>query len=295
MQENFKPSKQFLIRGGVAVITLTLILIIQTDWFRALFNKQPLPPISPNTTIGELTAKDTNGNGITDWEEKLWGLDPTALYTDGVPNKTIIEQKKLALGITDSTEPENETDALARELFSITAALGDSGQLTDEELATVGERLADSVEFGNTVNTYSLKDVRTVSTTTTSLNAYYNNFSTLAAKHADMGSEIETFVQALETGDTSSLYSFSMIQNDYDRYARELIALEVPIGVQKTHLDITNSIYGLSMAVKYMGEFADNGANALAGVTLYKIHDARLVLATNELHAYFVKYGILNQ
>src|SRR5690348_17285703 len=107
MKEEFRPSKQFLIRGGIATGIVALILIVQTDWFRALFNKPPLPPTTSDKTVGEFIAKDSNGNGIADWEEKLWGLDPTALYTNGVPNKQIIEEKKHALGVSDkNAEPE---------------------------------------------------------------------------------------------------------------------------------------------------------------------------------------------
>ncbi len=295
MNEQNRPSKQFLIRGGIATGIVAIVLIVQTDWFRALFNKPPLPPVVSTKTVGEFIAADTNANGISDWEEKLWGLDPTVLYTDGVPNKTIIEQKKLALGVSSDTEPANETDALARELFTIATALGQSGEITNESLAAVGTRLAESVEFGDMVNHYSLKDIHTVPTTSESLSVYYDRFSSLAATHAEANSEIDILVQALETGDTSGLESFSTIKNDYTQYAKELAALPVPIGAQKMHLDITNGIYNLSLAVQYMSEFSDNGANALAGVVLYKISDAHIVLASQDLHSYFAKYGILDE
>ncbi len=45
MTQAFRPSKQFLIRGGMATLIVAIILIVQTDWFRALFNKPPLPPL----------------------------------------------------------------------------------------------------------------------------------------------------------------------------------------------------------------------------------------------------------
>ncbi len=295
MPERSLPSKQFLIRGSIAIGIVAIVLIVQTDWFRALFHKSPLPPAASNKTVGDFVSQDSNGNGIADWEEKLWGLDPTALYTNGVPNKQVIEERKKALGITAADAPANETDALARELLTITTALGTSGELTDESLASIGARLAESVEFQQYVNHYSLKDIQTVPTTGASLQQYYGAFGTIALKHANSASEIDILVTALESGDFSGIERLEPIIEEYTRYARELVSLPVPVGLQRQHLEITNSIHGFSVALRYMTELSDNGANALAGVALYKISDARLFTASEEMRTYFTRYGILSQ
>lgn len=295
MNEQTRPSKQFLIRGSIATGIIAVVLIVQTDWFRALFDKAPLPPITDNKTVGDFIAKDSNGNGIPDWEEKLWGLDPTALYTDGVPNKQVIEDRKKTLGITAPTEPENETDALARELLTITAALGTSGEFTSESLAAVGARLAESVEFQTAINHYSLKDLSVVQTTSDSLRRFYLAFGTIAKKHESSASEIDILAQALESGDFSSIDKLAPIKKEYETYAKELVALSVPIGLQGEHLEIINSIYGMSVALDYVSELSDNGTHALAGIALYKISDARLFAASDSMHKYFVRYGILSQ
>ena len=294
MSESSRPSKQFLIRGAIAIGVVALIFVVQSDWFRALFNKSPLVPTVSNKTVGEFISQDSNGNGISDWEEKLWGLDPTVLYTDGVSHKSIIEERKRALGVADaSAMPENETDALARELLIITAALGTSGELTDESLAAVGAQLAESVEFQRTANHYSLKDLRTVQTTSASLEAYYDAFTALARKYQAGASEIDIIVTALDTGDLSSIGALESIKASYEKFTRELVSLPVPVGLQRHHLEIINSIYGLSIALSYIQELSDNSANALAGVALYKINDARLFMANQEIQAYLQRYGIL--
>jgi len=294
MNETFTPSKRFLIRGGIATGIVLIVLVVQTSWFRALFNKAPLPPIVTDKTVGEFIAQDTNRNGIADWEEKLWGLDPTVLYTNGVSNKVIIEQKKAALGINeDEGAPINETDALARELLTITLALGQSGEFSKESLASVGARLAESVEFQQYTNHYSLKDIQSTQTTTASLSTYYTSFSRITKKYASTTSEIDILVQALETGDMSNIESLASIKTSYEKYSKELVALSVPIGLQAQHLEIVNSVYGFSVAIGYLMELEDNGANALAGVALYKINTARLDEALAEVETYLTRYGIL--
>ncbi len=293
MEPSSRPSKQFIIRGSIATGIVAIILIVQTAWFRALFNKAPLVPINPNETVGDLITRDTNENNIPDWEEKLWGLDPTVLYTDGVPNAEIIAEKKKALGVIPSGMPENETDALARELLTITSALGQSGELSDEALAQVGAQLAESVEFQQYENHFSLKDVRTVQTNSTSLTNYYNSFGAIARKYAASASEIDIIAKALENGDFSNLSQLENIESQYEQYAKEAIALSVPVGVQLIHLEMVNSIYGFSIATGFMRELSTNGANALAGIALYKINDARFTNASEALRTYLTRYGIL--
>ncbi len=294
MKENFRPSKQFLIRGAIAFGALAIILMVQTDWFRSLFHKAPLT-VDSTKTVGEFVAQDTNGNGIADWEEKLWGLDPTVLYTNGVSNKSIIEEKKRALGITeaDNGAPQNETDSLARELLTISAALGQSGEITQDSLAAVGARLAESVEFQQESNHYSIKDFSTVQTSTATLTAYYATMGKLSSKYERGGSEIDVISAALESGDTSGLSQLDPIKKSYEAYAKELTALPIPVGVERMHLEIANSIYGAARAIGYMQELGDNGANALAGVALYKIYEAKLSLAVTDLESYLKRYGIL--
>ena len=54
-----------------------------------------------NLTIKDLVNKDTDRDGILDWEEGLWGTDPTKKETTlGTPDKVAIENlKKQARGV----------------------------------------------------------------------------------------------------------------------------------------------------------------------------------------------------
>lgn len=297
MSESFRPSKQFIIRGSVAIAIVAIILIVQTDWFRAIFHKKPIEPAVAPQTVGDIVGTDTNKNGIPDWEEKLWGLDPTVLYTNGVPNKQIIDQKKQALGLkTDSnTTDGNETDDLAQQLLTITTALGQSGQVTDADIQTIATKLADSVEFQNESMHYSLKDLQTVQTTTASLQAYYKAVAAVAAKYDTGAADIDVVITALENNDTSGLSALKDTKDWYQQYARALVATKVPVGIENYHLDMTNDVYGISVAIGYLSELPENGANALTGVALYKIYDQKLTAALTNIKNYLTRYGILNQ
>ena len=72
MEHTNAPSKQFLIRGGIAIAIIAIVLVVQTNWFHNLFHKTKKtdPSALESTSINDITSKDTNGNGVPDWEEK---------------------------------------------------------------------------------------------------------------------------------------------------------------------------------------------------------------------------------
>lgn len=293
MTEYSRPSKQFIIRGSIAVGIVAIVLVVQTDWFRSIFNKKPLPDVVPAETVGDLIVKDSNGNEIPDWEERLWGLDPTVLYTNGVPNKTIIEEKRNSLGVNAETEPQNETDALARQLLTITAAIGQSKEVTPETLSDVASKLADSIEFKEISNTYSLKDLSTIPTTSASLKTYYERMRMVSEKYSTDIAEMDLFIQSIETEDYSRLGTLLDIKKRYEQFARELTTVAAPIGLADLHLDLVNNINGIAASLGYLSELGTNSANAFAGVALYKVYDAQLTQTTIELEEYLKRYGIL--
>ncbi len=296
MSDHIHPSKQFLIRGGIALGIVALILLIQTNWLHRLFQKKNTPASAPVVTVSDITAQDSNGNGIPDWEERLWGLDPTVLYTNGVSNKEIIDAKKKALGVTDATTgtPTNETDAIAQKLFSITTALSQNSTVDDASLQKIATQLGSSVNIASVGNTYSLKNIRRVATSPVSLTTYYKNFNAIITKTDLNQEDVTIIVNAAETGDYTQLPALTQTGATYLALAKQLNTLAVPIGVAQYHLDIINSFAGMATSFTYLQQMPDNGTQALVGVALYKVYSTRGQTALYNLHDYLVKYGILS-
>lgn len=296
--KNNLPSKKFLIRGGIATAIIVVILIIQTAWFRALFNKKPLPPTIKveSATIGSLVGKDSNSNGIADWEEKLWGLDPTVLYTNGVSNKQIIDKKKKALGVTDTgTETENETDLLAKQLFTITSAVGQSDQSSAEALKSIGADLGNGVDLKQISNHYTRTNITTVKTSTASLTNYYSALSKIISAYDDESVGINIVISALETGDTSRLPELKNTGTMYMSLAKQLQKTPVPIAVAEQHLTLMNGFYGIGQSFSYLLQMDDNGVYGIVGIGIYKEYATKVDQAFSDLRDYFIQYGILKQ
>lgn len=289
-----RPSKQFIIRGSIAVGIVVIALVVQTDWFGGLFDTKPLPVMDPNTTVGDIVTQDTNGNGIADWEEKLWGLDPSVLYTNGVPNKQIIENKKRALGATDANaNPINDTDRLARELYVLALALGQSETVDQEVLAQISAKIGTSINIKEATNRYSLKDLRTVTSSDRSLRTYYAAMTALVEKHKTDTKDIAIIISALETADTTQLPQLAQSAATYAAFAKDMSALSVPIGVAPYHLAMMNSIAGIAESLPYLVQLNDNAIASLIGIALYRQYNLQLTTALINTEDYLSKYGIL--
>ena len=292
------PSKQFLIRGGIALGIVAIILLSQTAWVRGLFHKKP---VNKNpVVIGDLIAKDSNGNGIPDWEEKLWGLDPTVLYTDGESNVQIIRDKEKAAGITpDTSTPQQltETDQLAQTLFSLTSAVGQSDNSDDTNNTTIANaatQLGASVPIQNVENHYSLKDIKTVKTTPQSVAAYQKQLAAILDKYNPNTADINVVVQALQTGDFSNLGELVDAAAVYRTFAQSISHVPVPISAASMQLDIMNGFYGMADSFQYLLGIENDSIQGLSGIVAYRKYDLMLESALTDMHTYFVQYGILS-
>jgi hypothetical protein len=292
-----RPSKQFIIRGALAIGSVAVLLLVQTNWFRALINKDPLQQTPTNDlTVGDVIDKDSNGNTIPDWEEKLWGLDPTVLYTNGVPNSQLIEDKKRALGVTTAANEStlNETDRLSRELYTLATALGQSGEVDNATLEQIAAAFGSSIDTERVTNQYSVKDIQTIKTTTQSLTTYTKQLTTILERYDKNQADIDVVITALETGDESGLADLDTTKAHYRALARELKAVPVPIGIALYHLSMINGITGIAESFTFIQELSENGIGALIGVATYREYSAMFDTAALEMAQYLTDYGILS-
>lgn len=293
---SIKPSKRFLIRGGIATSIIALILIVQTNWFLGLFNKKNSQNLAvSDATIGDIVGKDSNGNGIADWEERLWGLDPTVTTTDGVSNKVIIEGKRKNLQSPDSqNEPLNETDKLARDLFGFTNALSNEPSINKENLSALAAKLGQKGVQINTLPVYVLKDLKTSQTTVRNLTAYKKTLLEVLSKNKSTAPELDLLIQGIENGDYSNFDDFDRTISYYNSVAKSLIKITVPIGVAQYHLDIANGMAGIGNSFQKIKTLEDNGLSALVGLSEYRYFDNQITFSIEKLSAYMEQYGIIN-
>ena len=290
------PSKQFLIRGGIAIAVVALILISQTSWAKNLFHKKN-GNAKNAVVVGDLIAKDSNGNGIPDWEEKLWGLDPTVLYTDGKSNVQIIAEKKAAAGIKGNNDSETltEADQIAQSLFSLTSAVGQSDDAnSDTTIQNAAAKIGASVPIQTVTDHYTLKNLKVVKTSPQSVVAYQKKLAATLGAFDPNTADINVIVEALQTGDFSNLPALADAAVTYRAFAQNISAIPVPVSAAQYQLDIINGFYGMADSFNYLVEIQDDSIAGLSGIVAYRKYDLRLEGALTDIHTYFVRYGILS-
>ena len=76
---------KFIIITSIVVVLLVIIYVVffmpSNGEIFSTGNKKNTPLKVENQTITELIQKDSDGDGVMDWEEGLWGTDPNNTKT----------------------------------------------------------------------------------------------------------------------------------------------------------------------------------------------------------------------
>ena len=201
--KKYLPSRKF-----IAIVTLIVVFIalfftikgvISLFHSRKVFKSNGLVPV----TVGEVIQKDSNYNGIADWEEYLWGLDPTK---NGPENKEYISSKKAVLAQsgsistpTDDSKAISENEALSREFFATIVSLQQTGSLDENSLKSISDSIGQKIIATPIADVYIKANLKIVADSTKANNAYYDAYNALVNKYAneDMGSELTLISQGL--------------------------------------------------------------------------------------------------
>src|SRR6476620_135431 len=115
--KKYLPSKKLvfitLISFAVLGIVFFFIGVKKKNDAIALQNSSVENIKGQSVTIKDIVEKDTDGDTIPDWEEVLWGTDPSKKDTndDGIPDNVEIEKKKQALGADNTPTAGDNGDA----------------------------------------------------------------------------------------------------------------------------------------------------------------------------------------
>lgn len=231
----------------IVFIVVLIILFFSIKGIISFFKNRKIINNGPaQITVGEIVQKDTNGNGISDWEEYLWGLDPNK---DGDENKAFITAQKEALAqnniipATDNAEKITENEALSRQFFATIVSLQQTGELDDESIQSVTGAIGETVKTTDIPDIYTLNMLTIQNDSLIANKAYYDELSKLVIKYegSDIGSELTFVIQGLNNQDPQALYAAKTVATAYQSFGKELINIPVPRAISSTHLSVANN------------------------------------------------------
>lgn len=300
--QDYLPSKEFQKRLLAIVIIVCAILLIGfvvkliskgIDAYK--INKQikqlpvELRSQVDTLTLGDLQKKDSNSNGILDWEERLYGLDP---LTNGEENKKIVEAKRKLL--RDSAA-DNEAGAVTgqtsdfnREFLSIIGSLQTTGALSDDALQNIANSIGGKLIDQEQKEIYPLSSFTVIRDSDIAMDEYQrlsnielNKLSTVPM----MGHEMEFIGENLRSGDPLFLAPLDNISNAYKSFAEVLVKVPVPESLVVAHKALVNSSMYISKSLLMIQKVNTDPMTALQGVASYNTHFIIMNESLDELAA----------
>lgn len=238
---NFLPSKK------IQIAILVIILLSVVYFFRkeiiALPKKVSTAIVATTITIPEPVVqqnntalsidRDTDGDGITDWQETLIGSDALTPNTPGeIPNEVIT----LIQSTADSVSLE---DKLALSIYerSQNNPMGNSYE-ENLQAATSKELLDLANSLDQQLTTYTVKDLALDNVTPELTNTYLVSMSKIIISlQADKLTLQSIYPFLLEKKGSVNTYRNILVVN-----LKKLLTMNVPSDYIEIHLSITNSI-----------------------------------------------------
>lgn len=273
--ENIKkilPSKKV---GSVVLSVLVIFVAILS--YMSFKNVSYNSSTSDILTVSGAIDKDTDADGVPDWEERLWGTDPRNNDTDGdgVPDFTEIASRKDSLaaanGFGTSTYTLSETDIFARELFVTYSALSEQGSLkgtASDGLASAA--LSTAAKNVPKIILNSATDLKIVPQTESSNKIYRQSITDLSkVKGGVLGTEFALVNQGVIQNNGDVLRDLTSYTDAYNAYKVALLKIPVPANQVENHVRLLNNLNYISNTLPQMSYIQDD---VIKGVPLYTVY-----------------------
>lgn len=277
------PSKRFLIALGTAVglIVVTLGVIEGVKFIKnKRIEKQEakqkiisdLVVLRAQQGLDVLAVQDSDSDGLPDWKEALWQLDPKNPDSDGNGVKDGEQIKLLERDLQKESGLAGEKelkpiDQISRDIYTAVTVLQQSGQLTPENTDALVDQINSSIENSVQVQQYTQDDLIIVPSTEQSKTGYQNLLTrTLAPIRT---SDINTITETLVVTNPEDINPeiIAGILKKYETINQNLLAMKVPSDLLGRHLNLVNTMQFLYSNLKSISEGRDDPLAGMVGVT----------------------------
>lgn len=290
--QQYLPSPQFK-RKVLLIFVLVCIVIIITKVIPSFHQKLAQNKLERSLLVKDLVIQDQNANGIQDWEEALWGLDPSK---DGESNREYILNKKKLLNKDNIPESElTEDDKMSRELFALVVSLQQSGNLNQESMQALAGVVGDKVSTPEIPDIYIDTMLKIENTTATTNRNYYTALQKLNKKYENsgIGDELALIGMAMANNDSQALMIAVSTADSYRSFGKDLVSIPVPTSLVTRHLALANSYEKTAQSLESMTTMLENPIKGMSAFVDYKKYNDAVVQNIESLTAFFRRNGII--
>lgn len=275
--------KKFLPSKKIGMLLICCILVVALAglskggkvFVQKVFNSENKSRnLEISLTYGDLIERDTDGDGVKDWEESLWGTDKNNPDTDGDGEGDEEEIATLRAekngGAPTSLSDLNETDQFAREFFATTIALSESGNLSNASISSLAENYASGAISWKQETIFTSDNLKTVAVSTASKTTYETDITKILNTY-NIGSidYINQLPAYIEDRDAESLAVLQQTAEIYSGAVTSLLEISVPTDATPAHLTLINSLENHYEIIDSIIKIDSNPIRSLAGISYF--------------------------
>ncbi|MES2225507.1 MAG: hypothetical protein V4480_01725 [Patescibacteria group bacterium] len=289
-------SERTLRIGGASLLALLFVAASYVLSGPSFLSSKTASAESTDALLKAYASKDTDGDGLPDWQEALYGTDPNKADTDGdgisdgdaarrgllTPNALASQLPSDQQGTTTLTDadipvtaaaPGSITDEFSKEFLKEYVAASNGQPMTEEaQQALVTKLLGEfSAKAGEALSsTYASVSVHT-NTSTSVLQYAATVESTLGAHDIkdDGGNPLLLIGKVIEENDKSAASKLVKVSNAYAAMAQDLRDAQVPPSLVDSHVKLVRSLDELAKATRIVSDYEKDPLATMGALSTY--------------------------
>lgn len=312
---------RILVNWRITLASLFSVLLIASAYLLARsIESPPAAQASTETALLKaIAAKDSDSDGLPDWEEVLYGTDPQATdsfhlgMTDGeavakglvipkaIADTPVVPPTATALGTDGLPPPPAEgtlTAAFAQSFFTLYLAAKQNvggADLTDAQihdianqaLSTLAASIAPAAEYKKAA------DLTVAGSGAAALTAFAADAEKLLRKNSNNATTTElVYLKNAQNGDTTAFAYLSAIAKSYRDSAVGLSALPVPRELVAADLELVNALMRMSKIISDFTLVTADPLTAILALTQYPLAVQDLAKAFMDMGSVYTIAGV---
>ncbi len=252
-----------------------------------------------NDSVADLINKDSDKDGLKDWEEALYGTDPNNKDSNnnGILDGTEVHKQNVAKNTTSGEITTSATDQFGQQFFVAASALKNAGKFDPETVRETAKIIYSNIKQEDIRPLYTINDLTVIKNASDAeILAYSKNLGTVIQKYSkyNLGQEITVISTSLETSDQTLQTKLVPYINAYTNIAKDTVEIAVPEKIAELHLDLINNYRGTADSLKIVGQIFSDPLLSMNGLNQYLSYSNKLVETAKTLEIYFKSGVILN-
>lgn len=295
----------------VAAVIIAVAMIGTSFW---LTNPQTklASALSTDELLRAYVEQDTDGDGLPDWQEKVYGTDPANPQS---VETGMTDQEAVASGLVapafvseeapdpitkadipvEDPSPNSLTKRFSEQFIEAYFAAGGGSNVSEVEqqqivdnLLTLYTKEAEKM----VVSSYTNLSVRTDNSV--SFDSYINQLAVIFTKNSVPTEDANPLVLAerlIELNDQEALKKIGVLQSVYDNFRKDLLLVAVPEEVKGEHLALLRGFDTFSRMMSLLGDYEADPIASLGSLSMFEPNSESIMEAFRSLATTVLESG----